>query len=51
MDNLNSSGKIYLTHTKLNRDLVLRMVPGQTEVKQKHVESAWDLIKEYADKI
>jgi len=51
MDNLNDSGKIYLTHTKLNENFVLRMVPGQTEVKQEHVEFAWELIQKHAGQL
>ena len=48
MNQLNESGKIYLTHTKLNGRFVLRMAIGQTETEQEHVERAWDLIRELA---
>ncbi len=46
LDLLNSSGKIYLSHTKLNGKYTLRMVMGQTYVTQEHVEKAWRLIQE-----
>jgi aromatic-L-amino-acid decarboxylase len=45
---LNDTGKIYLTHTTLNGSYTLRMVTGQTNVTQDHVEKAWDLIKRKA---
>jgi aromatic-L-amino-acid decarboxylase len=45
MHSLNKSGKIFLTHVKLNGIFTLRMVIGQTEVEQRHVEKAWNLIK------
>jgi aromatic-L-amino-acid decarboxylase len=48
MDNLNKSGKIYLTHTVLNGVLWLRMSIGQTQTKMGHVERAWALIRETA---
>jgi aromatic-L-amino-acid/L-tryptophan decarboxylase len=45
---LNDSGKIYLTHTKLDGKYTLRMVTAQTTVTRGHVEKAWDLIRETA---
>lgn len=45
---LNDSGKIYLTHTKVNGRYVLRMVTAQTNVTEHHVTDAWNLIREYA---
>ena len=48
MNQLNESGKIFLTHTKLDGRFVLRMAIGQTETEQEHVERAWDLIRELA---
>lgn len=45
---LNDSGMIYLTHTKLKGNYTLRMVTAQTNVTLRHVEKAWNLIKETA---
>lgn len=42
---LNDSGNIYLSHTVLNGNYILRMVTGQTNVNEGHVNKAWDLIK------
>ena len=44
MHDLNKTGKIYLTHTKVNGLFTLRMSIGQTRISQAHVRSAWDLI-------
>lgn len=49
LDQLNSSGKIYLSHTKLNGKYTLRMVIGQTYVTQEHVEKAWKLIQKMSN--
>lgn len=48
MDALNQSGKLYLTHTRLNNRLTLRLCIGQTNTTARHVESAWKLIREQA---
>src|SRR5664279_4766355 len=45
---LNDSGKLYLSHTVLNGIYTLRMVTAQTNVTIRHVENAWDQIKETA---
>ena len=48
---LNASGKIYMTHTKLNGRYTLRMVIAQTNVEFEHVKQAWSLIQETAKSI
>ena len=48
MDRLNHSGKLYLTHTKLDDRLTLRFCAGQTQTEARHVEAAWELIQETA---
>ena len=48
MEKLNNSGRIYLTHTKLNGKFSLRFVIGQTEQTWEHVIKAWELIKKTA---
>jgi aromatic-L-amino-acid decarboxylase len=45
---LNDSGRIYLTHTVINKRYALRMVTGQTNVTMEHVGNAWDLIRDTA---
>jgi len=48
MDRLNASGDLYLTHTRLNGHLTLRMSIGQTQTELRHVESAWQRIRDEA---
>jgi aromatic-L-amino-acid decarboxylase len=48
MDRLNSSGKLFLSHTRLAGKLTLRMSIGQTNTERRHVERAWKLIGEAA---
>jgi aromatic-L-amino-acid/L-tryptophan decarboxylase len=46
---LNATGKMYISHTKLNGMYSLRMVTGQTNVRSEHVMNAWKLICEKAE--
>ena len=48
MDRLNASGELYLSHTKLDGQLTLRMAIGQTHTAERHVRRAWELITEAA---
>lgn len=43
-DRLNSSGELYLTHTRLDGRVVLRMSIGQTQTERRHIERAWTRI-------
>jgi len=51
MDRLNRSGDLFLTHTKLNGKLTLRLCVGQTNTEAKHVERAWKRIREESQKL
>jgi aromatic-L-amino-acid decarboxylase len=48
MDRLNMSGDLYLSHTKMNDRLTLRLCVGQTNTELRHVERAWQKIQEVA---
>jgi aromatic-L-amino-acid decarboxylase len=48
MDRLNQSGELYLTHTRLDDRLTLRFCVGQTHTERRHVERAWERIREIA---
>ncbi len=48
---LNASGKIFLTHTRVDKQYTLRMVIGQTQVEQNHIEAAWKLISTTAQNL
>lgn len=45
---INSTGKIYITHTKLRNIYTLRFVVGQTNTQKRHVDAALVLIKNTA---
>jgi aromatic-L-amino-acid/L-tryptophan decarboxylase len=51
INNINSSGKIYLTSTKLEQKLTLRMSIGQATTDKIHVQQGWKLICQTADQI
>ena len=44
LDALNASGRLYLTHTRLDGKLTLRMAIGATGTEHRHVEAAWRAI-------
>jgi len=48
---LNASGKVYLSHTKLNGRFTLRFCVGQTYTEEHHVASAWQLIQSFAKEL
>jgi aromatic-L-amino-acid decarboxylase len=48
---LNRSGELYLTHTSLNGQYVLRMSVGGTNTETRHVEAAWNHIRELTSKL
>jgi aromatic-L-amino-acid decarboxylase len=50
MDRLNKSGDLFLTHTKLNGKLTLRLSVGQMNTQAQHVERAWRRIRDEAAK-
>ena len=51
LNNIQQSGKLFLTHTKLDDIYTIRMVIGNTNVSQKHIDKAWSLIQSVASKL
>ena len=51
LDELNKSGDIFLTHTKLNDRFVIRICIGQSHTELEHVEQAWHKITETASRL
>ncbi len=41
LDTLNRSGQMFLSHTRLSGNYTLRLVIGQTNVLQRHIDDAW----------
>ncbi len=48
LERLNASGHLYLTHTTLNGQYVLRFCVGQTHTGTRHVRQAWHHIQKTA---
>ena len=51
LEQVNSTGKLFITHTKLDDIYTLRMVIGNRNVEQTHTEQAWKLINEQAEQL
>jgi aromatic-L-amino-acid decarboxylase len=49
MNELNASGKLYLTHTRRHGKILLRIVIGQANVHEEHVLQSWELIRKKAE--
>lgn len=49
LDAINASGKLLVSHTKLNDRLTLRFSIGQTNTQLRHIEQAWQAIRAEAD--
>ncbi len=45
LERLNTSGRVYLSHTVLDGRFTLRMCVGQTHTEERHVRAAWELIQ------
>jgi aromatic-L-amino-acid decarboxylase len=51
MERLNRSGALYLTHTRLGEQFVLRFCVGQTHTEARHVQAAWARIQAAAEEL
>jgi aromatic-L-amino-acid decarboxylase len=51
MNRINSTGRAFFTHTKLNGSFVIRFVIGQTNVSKENVDNAWKLIKSITNEL
>lgn len=47
MNDINSSGKAYLSHTKLDGKYTLRLSVGSIRVEERHLQKVWDLLNEH----
>lgn len=48
LERVNSSGRVFLTHTVLGGKYCIRLSVGQRTTKRKHLMQAWDLLREAA---
>ncbi|MCO5181292.1 MAG: pyridoxal-dependent decarboxylase [Candidatus Promineofilum sp.] len=46
LERLNTSGKLYLTHTVLDGRYTLRLCVGQTHTEERHVRAAWAMLRQ-----
>jgi aromatic-L-amino-acid decarboxylase len=46
LSRINNGGRMFLSHTKLDDQYVLRLVPGNDQVRMHHVQQAWEWILE-----
>jgi aromatic-L-amino-acid decarboxylase len=45
---VNAGGKIFITHTKIKKKYTIRLIAGQTYTEKRHIEMAWELLKQAA---
>jgi aromatic-L-amino-acid decarboxylase len=48
MNRVNASGDVFLSHTKLNNMLVLRLAIGHLRTTEAHIGRAWELLRAHA---
>jgi len=46
LENVNNTGRMVLTHTKIRGRFTIRFVAGQTYMEEKHIQEAWETIQE-----
>ncbi len=50
MDEINNSGELFLSHTKLNDKFAIRLTISGIRTEEKHILKAWELIKNIFEK-
>jgi aromatic-L-amino-acid decarboxylase len=48
IDDVNASGEVFLSHTRLHDRLVLRLAVGGLRTEERHVRRAWELLATHA---
>lgn len=51
MDRVNASGEAFISHTRLDDRLTLRVCVGQEHTERRHVVHVWELIRQAADAV
>jgi aromatic-L-amino-acid decarboxylase len=51
LDAVNTTGQVFLSHTKLAGRYTLRMAIGNIHTREIHVASAWNLLKHHCDRL
>jgi len=45
VNKIRKTGDLFVTHTKLDGKYTIRMVTGNTHIRRKHVDDAWELVQ------
>jgi aromatic-L-amino-acid/L-tryptophan decarboxylase len=48
MQRINESGRLYLSHTKIRDNYVIRLVGGHANLTREHLQNAWELVQKMA---
>jgi aromatic-L-amino-acid decarboxylase len=48
LDRVNATGRVFLTHARVNGRMAIRMAVGGTLTRREHVMAAWDLLRSMA---
>jgi aromatic-L-amino-acid decarboxylase len=48
LERVNASGEVFMSHTRMNDRIVLRLCVGNLRTKEAHVDRAWELLREAA---
>ena len=51
MDAVNRTGEVFLSHTRLDGRFTIRLAIGNLRTEPRHVERAWALLREAADRV
>jgi aromatic-L-amino-acid decarboxylase len=51
MDEINNSGKLFLSHTKLNNKFTIRLTISGIRTTEEHVLNAWEFMQEKYDEL
>ena len=51
LDRVNASGEVFLSHTRLNGQYVLRLAIGNLRTTEAHVARAWTLLQQHAHEL
>jgi aromatic-L-amino-acid decarboxylase len=51
LDAVNASGDVFLSHTRLNGALALRVAIGHLDTAERHIARAWQLLREHTEQL
>jgi aromatic-L-amino-acid/L-tryptophan decarboxylase len=51
LDAVNASGEVFLSHTRLDDRIVLRLAIGNLRTSEEHVARAWALLRQHTDQL